>query len=388
MGEFLIYSIKAALLLSMLFSIYKLTVGRLKALKLRRCLLLVICFTAIAAPLLPALNISFIDSHSLNENADAFTVILPDAEDSHASTSGVFISNILRVIAYLFVAGTMLTAAYTLYGLAWIGKCLVNSKRSSVGGTNISVVSRPHISPFSFGGRIFISDTDYIGDSEMILCHEGSHVRHRHYLDLLAARVTASLQWWNPLAWMMLRELHAVHEYQADNDVMNAGFAVKDYQYMLLSKVSDIAVSRIANGFGCSSLKQRLLMMNRQPSSIGWRGVLAVPVIIAAVAAISSETLASALEPAQSAFHQAIPSAPDAKIPGAAASVAPVDTLAPSTSESSDSKPLVRVNGKFVSYEYMETINPGDIESITVSKHGEYEPNGLIDITLKSKDTK
>lgn len=385
MGEFLIYSIKAALLLSMLFSIYKLTVGRLKALKLRRCLLLIICFTAIAAPLLPALNISFIDSHSLNENADAFTVILPDADGSNASTSGVFISNVLRVIAYLFVAGTLLTAAYTLYGLAWIGKCLVNSKRSSVGGTNISVVSRPRISPFSFGGRIFISDMDYIGDSEMILCHEGSHVRHRHYLDLLAARVTASLQWWNPLAWMMLRELHAVHEYQADNDVMNAGFAIKDYQYMLLSKVSDIAVSRIANGFGCSSLKQRLLMMNRQPSSIGWRGILAAPVIIAAVAAISSETLASALEPAQSAFHQAIPSAPDVKITGAAASVAPVD---PSTSESSDSKPLVRINGKFVSYEYMETINPGDIESITVSKHGEYEPNGLIDITLKSTDSK
>lgn len=46
------------------------------------------------------------------------------------------------------------------------------------------------------------------------------------------------LQWLNPTAWLMREELKTVHEYQADDAVIKSGANIKEYQMLLIKRLS------------------------------------------------------------------------------------------------------------------------------------------------------
>lgn len=57
-------------------------------------------------------------------------------------------------------------------------------------------------------------------DLDLILAHEESHIRCRDNLWRLLAFVTASVHWFNPLAWLLLREFLAQLELACDERVL------------------------------------------------------------------------------------------------------------------------------------------------------------------------
>lgn len=301
MGDFSIYIIKVAVMLSILFSVYKLTAGRLKCASLQRAILFAIYPISLLIPFLkqewfmtsadkPVQNFDWATLATLTNNAAA------------QSTGS---NPIVDAIVLLMIGGSIIGGILFLIGIIRIVKCRFSGKSRMIGDMHVIVVSEPTISPFSFGGRIYLSETDYKAHNEMIIAHESSHIRHRHYLDLLFGRCIAIIQWWNPLAWLMLREIHDVHEFQADNDVISQGHDMHDYQYLLLREAVGPKFQYMTDSFNHSSLKARLSMINRKGTKNSTRliSLLCIPAAIAGSLAISSDTFANIINPLASAFE-------------------------------------------------------------------------------------
>ena len=111
---------------------------------------------------------------------------------------------------------------------------------------------------------------------QMVLAHEGEHVRQGHSMDVLVARLMCCVAWFNPFAWLMLRELRAVHEYQADAAAqkdMN-----KAYLCLLYRQTTGFGYGHITNNFHSINLKKRITMMKRKKTRYGaWKMLAVLP---------------------------------------------------------------------------------------------------------------
>jgi len=126
---------------------------------------------------------------------------------------------------------------------------------------------RDRISPFSFGNAIYINTSQHSEkEQEEIILHEYVHIRQRHTADILFAELLTIFNWFNPFAWLIRYSIRQNLEFIADRQVVENGFDKKDYQYHLL-KVVGQAQYRLANNFNFSSLKKRIVMMNRSRST-------------------------------------------------------------------------------------------------------------------------
>ena len=96
-------------------------------------------------------------------------------------------------------------------------------------------------------------------------------------MDVLTMRLMCCVAWFNPFAWLMLRELCAVHEYQADAAAVHGNN--KGYLSLLYRQAVGTGYGHITNKFNSINLKNRIVMMNRQKTRFGaWKLAAVLPV--------------------------------------------------------------------------------------------------------------
>lgn len=134
------------------------------------------------------------------------------------------------------------------------------------------------VRPFSWRRYIVMNRREYEEDSPVCL-HEEMHCRYGHCYDNLLIQFVLIFHWWNPLVWKLKHELNGVHEYQADEGVLNQGIDAKTYQLLLVRKAVGSRLYSMACGFTHSSLKKRISMMSKKRNSkwVRLRVLLAVP---------------------------------------------------------------------------------------------------------------
>ena len=133
--------------------------------------------------------------------------------------------------------------------------------------------------PYSFFRQIVVGMRG-LSDDELrcILAHESHHVSKSHTIDLLWARLMCCLAWFNPFAWLMMRELRAVQEFQADAASVGA-CGREDYLHLLHRQVTGTGYGHITNNFQSINIKKRIVMMNKTKSRFGaWKVLAALPV--------------------------------------------------------------------------------------------------------------
>jgi TonB family protein len=106
-------------------------------------------------------------------------------------------------------------------------------------------------------------------ENPAILTHEQMHVRARHSVDLLLFLPLHLLMWWNPLVWITREELRLLHEYEADEGVIQKGIDATQYQLLLVRKAVGEQRFSLASGFKHANLKNRITMMLK-PTSNRW----------------------------------------------------------------------------------------------------------------------
>ena len=155
---------------------------------------------------------------------------------------------------------------------------------------NTIVVKGGAMPPFSFMHWIVMNVDDYEQHRRSILTHEQAHAQLGHSWDVLLLEIIQVIQWFNPFAWLLARELKAIHEYEADEAVICQGIDAKQYQQLLVIKAVGNRLQLLANTLNRGSLKKRINMMQQQKSN-RWRmlrAAFAIPVAALAVMAFAT----------------------------------------------------------------------------------------------------
>lgn len=149
--------------------------------------------------------------------------------------------------------------------------------------------------PFSFFSNVFMPKSLFGTDSfDQILTHECEHVRQFHSLDRLLMDFVVSLFWFNPFIYLYRNALIEIHEYQADEVVVNRFKDPVAYQEILYSQLQSAEYSGLVSHFNFSMIKKRIVMMNKKSKMSGWVYALAAPVTLMVIFAFSSK---EAMEP-------------------------------------------------------------------------------------------
>ena len=132
---------------------------------------------------------------------------------------------------------------------------------------NTIIIRGGNFAPYSFFRYIVISAKDYEDSRHAILTHEQTHIRLGHSWDILLLEAVCTIQWFNPLVWMLARDLRAVHEYEADKAVLDLGIDATRYQQLLVIKAFGTRLQSVTNSLSHGSLKDRIIMMKKTKSS-------------------------------------------------------------------------------------------------------------------------
>ena len=196
----------------------------------------------------------------------------------------------LGVMVDLYLVGVALCAAYLLFQLAAQVVIVIRLRRKhkvyrASDGFDIPrgaalVLLDDDTAPYSFFNHIVVG-TRGLKDDELrcILAHESLHVRQGHSVDLLFARLMCCLMWFNPFAWLIMREIRAVHEFLAD--AASIGVCGREgYLHLLYRQATGTGYGHITNNFKSINLKKRIVMMNKSKTRYGaWKAVAALPVM-------------------------------------------------------------------------------------------------------------
>ncbi len=173
----------------------------------------------------------------------------------------------------------------------------------------LKVIQMPDLkSPFSFLKTVFIpKGLEKAEDFDQVLTHESIHVQQGHTYDLIYVQLMASIFWFNPIIWRLLNHLKTIHEYIADEKVINKGYSLVGYQTMLLRQVISNNSHGLVHNFNLSFIRRRIAMMNHKKS--GWTGrtkvllTFSIAIILAVVVAQgnawmnSKSTMEAAVQP-------------------------------------------------------------------------------------------
>ncbi|MHA4809392.1 M56 family metallopeptidase [Flavitalea flava] len=150
----------------------------------------------------------------------------------------------------------------------WVSLRKIRSRAILIRQTDMRIyqVNEP-ILPFSFGNSIYINQKQHTEEEwSTIILHEYVHIRQKHSADILLAELICIVNWYNPFAWLIRYSIRQNLEFIADHKVVEKGLDRKGYQYHLLKVIGESRY-KLANNFNFSSLKKRIIMMNRIKST-------------------------------------------------------------------------------------------------------------------------
>jgi TonB family protein len=144
---------------------------------------------------------------------------------------------------------------------------------------------------FSAFGHVFINKRLSPAEADDIIKHEQNHLNHNHSFDIALLEIVMIFQWFNPVIHLFSRSLRAIHEYQADEECINLGISVNNYQRLLMNQVFKSKFFTITNSFSNPSLiKKRMIMMTKKRSNgvANLKLLMVLPVIAIVLMVISS----------------------------------------------------------------------------------------------------
>ena len=432
MSVVFLYSIKSAIVLTMLYLPYMLMLRRESFFRFNRMVLLCILLLSLVLPLcnVPWMSLDrqpVVQAAQLQMLELGIPVhVLPEVQVlAEKQEEGFFTFSLFHLFTFIYIIGMVVLLSMRLWQIARLQFGLKRGVlwHSDEQGVRIYCHSGD-VAPFSWMRNIVINEKDYAEAGREIVLHEIGHIQGRHSWDVVLLTLVQMLQWWNPLCYVLGISLRDVHEYEADNFVLQQGVSARGYQLLLIRKAVGSGSYAFANSFNHSLTKKRITMMKRIKSN-PWmksKALYVIPVAALALSAFATPKFVAPIEETvtklegkgteNSANLQILePKKKPAAQKDMAQSSAANVTSEEVKQQDTDGQPLFVLNGKIIeipedmkdiSFKRMHeeqltellNINVEDIESITVLKNeeatkiwGDKGSNGAIIIVTK-KETK
>ena len=275
MGAFFIYILKSAVCLVLFYLFFKLLLSRETFHRFNRVALLGVLLFSLLIPCIEVttrhqvevqqavLSIEQLLMMAEMENATPVEIEAGEWQQAPAPISLSWI----QIALLIYLAGIVVLVCRNVYSLLCLLRLICSGKREKLESGITLVVHDRALAPFSWMRYIVISRKDLEENGREILIHEAAHIRNRHSWDLLIADICIFFQWFNPGAWLLKQELQNIHEYEADETVINEGVNAKEYQLLLIKKAVGTRLYSMANSFNHSKLKKRITMMLKEKSN-------------------------------------------------------------------------------------------------------------------------
>ena len=370
-----LYSVKSALVLTLLFLPYMLILRKESFFRLNRTVLLLILLLSLVLPLMNIHSLSW-DSQPVVQVARQQMVevgipvnagmLLPEVA-VQGERNGIQVSW-FHIVSILFVLGTLFVFFLRVSQILRMGYVIRTGSLWHQREDGVMVYCHADdVSPFSWMDNIVISARDYNENAREILLHERAHVMARHSWDLLLLALLQTMQWWNPLVYILGGSLRDVHEYEADDFVLRSGVSAKAYQLLLIKKVVGASSYTFANNFDHSLTLKRITMMQKSKSSV-WMRSKVLYIIPMATLALSAFATSESVSPSGNEIakneDKVIKISPSGQADG-------TKKVGSSVVFPTDSNVVCLLDGKEATQETAKALSPEEIESITVFKNPE-----------------
>ena len=421
MGVFFIYILKSSVCLVLFYLFFRLLLSKETFHRFNRMALLGVLFFSL---LIPCIEVT--TRHQVEVQQAVLSIeqllLMAELEATPANVGAVQETPTIswvQIVLLVYLAGILFLVCRNIYSLICLFRLVHSGKHEKLEKGVTLVVHNQEIVPFSWMKYIVISRKDLEENGREILIHEMAHIHHRHSVDLLVADICIFFQWFNPGAWLLKQELQNIHEYEADETVINEGVNAKEYQLLLIKKAVGTRLYSMANSFNHSKLKKRITMMLKEKSN-PWarlKYLYVLPLAAIAVTAFARPEISEKMEeisvakvndlaaivekkseenvvkePADTAKNRVIVVGYRAEKKDSVLTSGEKKVALSVRGVSGEEKPLVIINGKESDYEVVNALNPERIESISVigaekaiKIYGEKAKDGLMDIKLYSE---
>ena len=269
MGVFFIYILKSSVCLVLFYLFFRLLLSKETFHRFNRMALLGVLFFSL---LIPCIEVT--TRHQVEVQQAVLSIeqllLMAELEATPANVGAVQETSAIswvQIVLLVYLAGILFLACRNIYSLICLFRLIHSGKHEKLEKGVTLVVHNQEIAPFSWMKYIVISRKDLEENGREILIHEMAHIHHRHSVDLLVADICIFFQWFNPGAWLLKQELQNIHEYEADETVINEGVNAKEYQLLLIKKAVGTRLYSMANSFNHSKLKKRITMMLKEKSN-------------------------------------------------------------------------------------------------------------------------
>jgi len=285
MGALFSYSLQSAICLTVFYLFYKALLSRDTFHHFNRAALLSILALSLIIPLMPAISATKIAI----TGDSAFPLAIPDIQNFITADST---NSYLPHLLLIYLTGCVICLIFTLANIIKVMQIIHKGKHME---NNIIIVA-DDIQSFSWLRYIVISQHDREDAGDAIIAHEQAHVNRYHSFDLIVTQLYLVVQWFNPAAWLLYRDMQSVHEYESDAEVLNRGFNLRQYQLLIIKKSVGARLYSIANSFNTNNnLIKRITMMTKKESSMFARLKYAyvLPLAAATVAAFAHPAISN-----------------------------------------------------------------------------------------------
>ena len=421
MGVFFIYILKSSVCLVLFYLFFRLLLSKETFHRFNRMALLGVLFFSL---LIPCIEVT--TRHQVEVQQAVLSIeqllLMAELEATPANVGAVQETPTIswvQIVLLVYLAGILFLVCRNIYSLICLFRLVHSGKHEKLEKGVTLVVHNQEIVPFSWMKYIVISRKDLEENGREILIHEMAHIHHRHSVDLLVADICIFFQWFNPGAWLLKQELQNIHEYEADETVINEGVNAKEYQLLLIKKAVGTRLYSMANSFNHSKLKKRITMMLKEKSNpwarLKYLYVLPLAAIavtafarpeisekVEEISAVKVNDLAEIVETkSEENFVKELVDTTKNKVVVVGYRTEKKDSVLTSGKKkvaisvqgiSGEGKPLVIINGKESDREVVNALNPERIESVSVigpekaiKIYGEKAKDGVMDIKLYSE---
>jgi len=270
MTQLILYIVKSLLCGALFWLLYKTVAERKCSYGFQRVYLLL---SSLFTTLFPLITIPLFKGN-IPEIRLPEVIIRPDGSGGVADSAGTIQSADPGIyLEKIFFIAAVLYALYLLFQISVLAAMYLSGEKRSIDGVRV-VLNNNVKSPFSFSRTIFLSRVllDDTAETQMLLCHERAHILRRHTGDLLLLSILKIFQWFNPFMFLSGKALASVHEFQADEDVIERGYDVDRYQRFILSiqfGISPLLANRLNNSLTIKRLRKMSILIKKKTSMAG-----------------------------------------------------------------------------------------------------------------------
>ncbi|MBO9203260.1 MULTISPECIES: GldM family protein [Niastella] len=269
MQAILIYVLLSAGCTSVVWLVYKALLENRMPVKTLRWYFLIGMMVAMLAPLSPwAIRQAVAEDTPDNTTVKNAPVIRTNDSGYIATqtTTAIDWKKGISGVFYIYLSVLIIFIIGIVRELVMIFACYKRATKEKRGRLCIAW-NKQYKDSFSFFYLVFVNKEYLQEGQDNILLHEKIHAEQYHSIDRLLAQLLTAIVWFNPFMYMLRNELQLVHEYLADEGVLNNGIDKVQYQQLLLDHIIESKRIAITSTFKHSLIKKRFLMMSTKKAA-------------------------------------------------------------------------------------------------------------------------